>query len=854
MYNFLTNHATRYVWCTPGQDNQSITKPARLTPLGGAWNEVDVQWRRIKLPEPIVRFHVYQIGQLHPKLMGLFPVFQTWTSMAEVCRKEKMIVDIYANNGVQLPRFSCYYMWTRDKNLIIAVKEQPKVNVSFDEDDIFVRVYTNAFFASERANATGGLVDVQGGTMRSTADILALQNLYQQSLTREGQTYAFVNGYKVSGIDLFTAKVGDQAEFVYDNSIYKVLDFPVKDLRTFNSTLDAKVKYLLHYEGETELGIDYQDDIDVFLLRAMPNNRHQGIYYHRNMEDAMRMVTHKDYAIPSAYVAGYRDDHPDWPLPVDLTVRLHIRKSGWLRPLVNENYRIKELYKMSDVDIRRAMLGLESVVPFWRAEALEASAYTEIMRYPKSELPLELVERAYGYNAISKLIGDTPRFPYTSSSQRVVDVPYGLTANSTGYEYDQNGYLLSYHGHVFGTQYNCRNVLTRLVEMIGAQAFDRLDEVYGDKVVDLNPVVSYRMYTCPIQNGVPTNKWVDVTGSSKYAVINNKLTWLTDANTYTLVRGDSYCLAQEYDIMMDRGVLDFTLTHRAVRNGVIVTQVMQIPMGELDIWLNGRSLIEGIDYYVQFPRIVIVNKEYLINPQTTVQNVKLRFQGFCKPDMTRDLPEDTGFVIHGMLSRNNKFDIRDDKVLRITVDGKLYDRSELKFSETDSAIRVLDEKNGKPYLIRDLVVPTRGLTEEDTYAMRAKSQVIDGIVSDYLSTKLPQPVITEPSAITERYQVVSPFCCKLLYDLKNKILDDPRLYTQYNDSVVRELCAPYEDLLAFDPTQEDTLADSDFVIVHPHNLFTVIDIDIYVYKFLSRAVGLYLNGLVDLSHHLRLTE
>ncbi len=853
MYNFLTNHATRYVWCTPGQDNQSRTKPARLTALGGAWNEVTVQWRQIKLPEPIVRFHVYQIGQLHPKLMGLFPFVQKWTTLAEVCRTEKMIVDVYGKNGVQLPRFSCYYMWTRDKNLILAIKEQPKVNVGFDSDDIFFRVYSSAYFASERANTTTGLVDVQGGHMYTQQDILNLQNLYQLAAAKEGQVYAFVNGYKVSGIDLFTTKVGDQAEFVYDSSIYKVLDFPIKNLRTFVSTLDQKAKYLLHYEGETEMGIDFQDDIDVFVLRAMPGNRHQGVYYHQNVEDSLRMVTHKDYSIPTPYIAGFGNAHPDWPAPIDLTIRLHIRRSGYYRPLVNENNRIKELYKLQDTDVRRVMLGLDANVPNWRAETLEASGYTQIMRYPKSELPLALVEAAYGYNAISKLIGDTPKFPRDWSNQRVIDVPYGLTSLSTAYEYDADGVLIGHYGHTEGTIYATRNVRTKLVEMVAAQVFDRLDEVYGDKTVPLNPAVSYRMYTCPIVGGVPTNAWVDVTDSAQYAIVNNVLTWFTDANTYTLVRGDSYALGYDVDVMMPQGVIDISLTHRAVRNGQIVTQLMQIPMGELDLWLNGRSLIENVDYYVDFPRIVIVNKEYLINPDTTAQNIEVRFQGFCKSDFSREPQQDRGFVVHGMLSKNRRYDIRDDKVLRIIVNGKLYERSELKFSETDSGIRITDEKNGSPYLIRDLVVPTRGLTLEDTYAMREKSKVIDKIVSDYLTLKIPEPVIEEPSAITGRYPVVSPFCCKLMYDLIAKNLDDPRLYTQYNDDVVRELCAPYEELLRFDPTQDATLADPEFVIVHPHNLTRVIDIDIYAYQFLSRAAGIYLNGLVNLSHHLRTT-
>jgi hypothetical protein len=45
---------------------------------------------------------------------------------------------------------------------------------------------------------------------------------------------------------------------------------------------------------------------------------------------------------------------------------------------------------------------------------------------------------------------------------------------------------------------------------------------------------------------------------------------------------------------------------------------------------------------------------------------------------------------HGVLSNNNKYDIRDDKVLRITVDGKLKTRADMIFSEFHSGISVID--------------------------------------------------------------------------------------------------------------------------------------------------------------------
>ncbi len=632
-----------------------------------------------------------------------------------------------------------------------------------------------------------------------------------------------------------------------------MVDFTVGDLEWFDSTLDLKRKYLLHYAGPGESIIDYQDDLDLFRIKKGQGTTYQGVYFHRNAGDTVRMVTHKDYAVATPYVQGFAQDNA-WADVESLTLRLVIRKAGWDRPLVNEDNRIKELYKLADLDITQAMLGPDSVVLNWRADALENAWYTKVMRVHADEVTGALVEDAYGYNAISSLIGMTPALCYDLSGQQVADVPYGLQSRSTAYEYDGDGKLLGWFTHLEGTRYPARDDRAQLVEMVVGDVSDRLDETYGDKIVPLDPTSNYRMYTCPIVDGVVTNQWVDVTGSGQYTVVNNLLTWLTnETTTYTLVRSDRTMLGYTLNLSAADGLLRFTLTHRALRNGQVLAWPMQIQMGELDLWLNGKSMIEGIDYVVHFPQVVVFNKEFLINPRTQQQRIDIRFSGFCRSDLTREIPEDVGFVEYGMLSHNNRYDVRDDKVMRIVVDGAVYERSELKFAEDTPAIVVTDARNGAPYLLRDIVVPMRGYTDKKTYEMRSHSQEIDARISAYMTLKFPQPVQTLPSAIPNKYAVYSPFLNKIMRDLMSGTLSDDRLKNFYSDEVVREIVQPYMWLLDYDPTQDENLPDTRYVDIHPHNEPTVVDIDIYWYKFISRCVRLFMQDRVNLSHFLRLT-
>lgn len=855
MYDYLIDHALKNVWCAPRQDMQAIVQPARITPPGGAWNTVRVLWREYKLPEKGKRFYVYQIGQIHPMMIGLLDKYDSWVKLSDSCNDNKLIADVYNINGINMLRSQIWYRFTEDQNLILAVKDQPKLGLKLDSEALFLRLYTNAFYQMEGNIVPGNEIKVVGDVPLSNQAILDIQNQLAIYAAKPGRVYCYINGYMVNTINLVNTKPGDVVEFVYDSSIYKVVDFQIQDLQTFDSILDSKRKYLLHYAGPDSGEIDYHDDIDFFLYKKAADGSFKGIYFHRNAGDAVRMVTHRDYSITVPYLFAHAAAQPDWIEPEKLYIRMHVRQGGWDRPLVFEANRIKELYKLDDESIKQAFLGVNSLVPVWRADNLENSAYTEIMRSDSRMVTNELVEQAYGYNAISKLIGDTPSFVRLSSNQKVIDVPYGLQSYSTGYEYDANGFLISWHGHPSGNIYPARNVATKLIEMVANISDDTPDDVFGQMTQNLDPRLSYRAYTCNIFGGVPDYKWTDVTDSGQYAIVNNRLTWFIDpTKKLTMVRSDGKNLAYKLNQPMQHGVLKFTLTQRMLRNGITSVRVMEVPMGRLNLWLNKKALIEGLDYIVKFPEVVIFNKEFLINPLTQNQEITVRMMGFCKPDFSMDTPGEYGFVQYGLLSNNNRFDLRDDKVKSIVVDGALYHRSELKFAESDNGVSVPDARNGAPYLIQDMVVPLYGITESKTQELKDEAVVIDKQVSDYMTIKMPDPVLPGPGPIQNLYQVYSPFCSRILDDLRTGVLADPRLKEHYGYDLVMELCQPYEWLLAYDPTQDGNELDAKFVIIHPHQLFTVVDIDIYAYKFITKVVTVYMEGKVSLSHFLRLAE
>ena len=230
--------------------------------------------------------------------------------------------------------------------------------------------------------------------------------------------------------------------------------------------------------------------------------------------------------------------------------------------------------------------------------------------------------------------------------------------------------------------------------------------------------------------------------------------------------------------------------------------------------------------------------------------ITVRAYGHCSSDLEREPVADYGFVTSGLLSKNKRFDIRDDKVVRIVVEGAVFERSDFTFSEDDKGVRTSAARNGAPYQITHEIVPLRGTTNKETYLLREESKRVDGLLSDFLTQRLPEPREPLPNPIPRLYQIYSPFCSKVMYDLLHGIIVMDDFKGQYSDMAVRDRLEGYKHLLVYEPTFKDI--DFDYVAVHPHNLYTEVTLNVYQYRFLLRAVRLFLNDKVDLTRFVKI--
>ena len=857
MSDFLTDHAIRNVWCNPKQDMQVTYQPQRISVPRGEVGSFTHMWTTIPLPTVGHRYHLYQIGQYAPLLMGLNPQKRVWHSLSSLMNERNLFANLYTSDGLNLARFWAYVLVTDENNVLLAVRQQDRI-VPLRTTPIFLRLYTNSFFSSERSDAYAHEIVTQGREVITTQHALDIQREFHLLRNRPvGHVWLYVNGQYRDDYRPGDFQPYDVVEIVYDSTVKAVKEFTIGELPTFDSIRDSKRKYLLHYTGEQVGGvqIDYRDDIDVYITRPRSGGRFDGVYYHKNNDDALRQVTHRDYSVVVDYVVHYQQQMQaqGWTNLNALKVKLFIRHSGYERPLVFEHHRIQELYKLPEHDRRDAMVGLDSTVACWRAEELENSPYVQIMDARKRQIDINLVRDAYGYNAIAKLIGETPQRVRTHAGRRLVSLPHALQTDSTVYEINAAGKLLASYIHTSGAEYTPFHADCTMIEAIAGRGSGRLDMVFNRQDVVIDPRLSYRFYVAPISHGVLQNhKWQDVTGdNTKYEIVNGRVRWYVDmAYNAVCVKSDSHFLNYEISLAPQNGVLQFSVNATAVWGNVETSSLLYIPPGRLDLWLNNECLIEGLDYFVRWPEIVITNKQYL--QQGQAQRIRIRGTGFCDANMVRHQPKEVGFVRWGKLSHNNRFDLRDDRVIRLVVGGRTYHRSDVLFKESSPGLWMENIPNGAPYILEDLVVPLRKVVSDDTYALREQSLEIDRAVSDYLTHKLPEPVPENPDPIPERYAIYSPFAAAILYDLLNERLSTEKFRGHYSDQDVREYLASYEELLPYDPTRHPV--DLTHVAIHPHDRTTEIELDAYQYFLLSRAIRVFLEDKVDITRFVRIKD
>lgn len=852
MSSWLVNHAAENVWCRPSEDGRFIIKPARLCNKRGDVFGVQVSEHHIQLPDITNWYHTYQIGLQDPEALN-FGTWGGWKSAKDIVNENGVVIIPYIESGRQIPLDLVYFRFISNHNLLMAVKRyETQVNVSNEE--VFIKIYTGKYqthpdWTSEHK------IFCESHVVRTPEDITGLIIRHGQASRKPGMVLCTVNGYPVDKFSVNNVKAWDYVEYIHDGTMREVHKFYLDELPSFHSTLDKFGKLLVHLPKAIDTVL-HLNDIELYLFK-----NGVGRFVHTHMMADLRQLTHRDFSISSKHLYDYGICNPEWWEGYgDVELVMYVRQPALDNMVEFDSNRILELYQMDDDQIISAIVGPDDSLDIWKASTLEQAPYARLINAMPEHITRKLVTDAYGYNACSKLLGYnyTPVIYDTEGNPRA-PVHFGMVQQCSIFEYDRKGLLLGWSNHsVFeGSMHICKYKDTAFVEIIEGIGTDELDIEFGTTMTKVNPMYQYRYYLDETVSEKPTWKYTEVTDSNAYDILaDGTVVWHTDPTRFLPVRqSDRSFLVNEFkfenaDMLSGKGLLYFNAQYK---NKLTATYTpLEFEPETVEVWLNGRSLVIGVSAIVDWPMVGICDKTIVEEIGNKDFNIVLRARNFVPRSTKYTMPKH-GFVYDGILSNNSRYDIKDDKVIRVIAGGRMFDRSQVTFREDLG--RVAGKlPNGMPYQITDPLIPLRNHIEYPTYPFHAIAKETDAAVEEYLTQAIPQPPAVDINPITNRYMLFSLTLNKMILDILNgefAISERPNNYISTEE--IEQLMGNYKKFLKADAAFMENI-DNDYVVFYPIAVRGMVELYPLEFSFIERVNSLYFNNRVLLNKHLRVKD
>ena len=861
MQQYLKADAIERIWASVAKDYNSIIKPARLSSKSGTVGSQRVLWQNIPLPDSIPSyrggdfFHIFQIGNTEPKLLSTLKldyawIYSPWHNVEDLINDTGVLIEVYVQSGRVIPRFDCYLRYDRFNNLILAIRDRERFE-ELRQESVYIRFLANSYFHS-RFNESSYQLRVKAKKIEQSSDIASQRSLVRNYRNRDvGECMIFVDGVYYSYIDYDYISTGQIVEVLYDPSVRRVESKDLSSLKTFYSNRDERSKYIFKPTAFKDDRIELIQNADVFLIE--PRDDHQvGVMVSQNQAYNFRMLTHQDFSVDIDTVHKLRDRHrEDGIFEDDAKLLIFTRESGQPKYLTLTDNRIHELYKLDSEDIETVIGPDQPSLERFLAYNLESNPYVKIIEAQRADFDYIDVENAYGYNATALTLGRSYQRRKEDDS---VAIPPAYRNHSTAFEYDQDGYLVDFRVIQAHDQYTPSQKGTRSVEFLSGELANGLDVQYIDfreqntNEFEIDPRFNYRVYQSTLIDDTPTWDWEDITDNCQ--IEDDTLTVDVEPGEYQYVAivSDRNILVYEQKIEPSNGVyIAYISDEQKHPEHIDISQVdgfLHIPVYSIDLFLNGRALIEGIDYLHDGHRFIITNKSYL-DQSKDEQDVIVRVHGLDDGQFNQSVREH-GFVENGRLGFQSQYKVRDDINALYFIDGRITDPDEIEFAYTYQG---QDDRfdNGRPYMARENIVNLGNGLYHKTYPWRKRSREIDQEVAEFISTFEEIEPFPQPQYVERLHRLYSPFCARLIQALKTDQINRRHIEKRYYVADdIRQIVDTYLDYLDFDPAKQGY--DRNHVSVHPHPYNYTLELDIYQYLFLKDALDLLIGeDQVDLS-------
>lgn len=900
MKDLVRAHAIKNVWAATNQDFQHNIKLVRITPNGGVLANYKLLWDTLLTPRVEMNkwyFHFYQIGQVPPEVLDVFKKENRWICLKQLNDENSILVDVYSATGQIIPRDHVFISFLYNKNLVVAVRVNSKIDYglqtkirlnqsreeipyTLDNQTLIIRFYSNAWFNDieyrenkEQKYAVNEPIRFMYKTVKNRADWDELHNAYRAVLREnplnKDRIVWYENGFHIN------TPVGQPADsegkhygWMFDDSFFHVETFPIRHLSAFISERDRGRRKYLIYPNINDGLIHYWDDVDFYVINDRTG---KGVYYNRSAKWALRQITHNIWALDADIVEDYLKFHSFLGTIDECSIKIMVRQGGRKNGVMNQKTRLNELYKLGREAVMEALINVPSLVPEWRAVNLEKSDFMNLISANPNELSKELVASAYGYNGLVTSFAQ-PFAKVEENSELIPISPLLRTQDiatkkgvRTYFLYNKAGLMVEYTGNdSLIAEPKIKHVSNRTdlgyIESFNMRMNKRSLYVKGNVNYESWDLEQYGFRCFVSSEGMtgPIGTWDDVTESNLYTYTPGKgdkkpsIKWnwnlLTQANLVPLiyVMKDMYV----YETQLSRmngdydGVIEFQPKYILEWNNKEHVKPVDIPVGNVEVFVNGLSLIEGVDFEFHNPTIVI-NTHGLHTAD--VLNVVVRYYGFADPSTdARWKPREIGYVKGGKLSIDGQYDLHEDLAGKIVLGGLVKQIGDINTGEKDG--KASAPHDGTPFAFVDYHIPTENIISKPfSYPLYKEVIDVDAKVSNYLTHRIPQIEPVFPHVHIQRYRLVSPVCSAIINAMLKGVEFDELVINNYNTQEIDNYMKPFKWLLKFDPAHLNY--DENYTYIEPHGYTHNVSLSQKQYTFLEWVIRLYLNDRVDLTHN-----
>jgi len=745
----IQKFAIENIYCAPSQDRQYCFALNRVNKADFPVKRSVTVYNVMKsLPDNTDSFHVFVIGNLNPTFLNLLKQDKNWFrdvwyNVQDDMNVRNYILQVYNEHGVLFPRQHIFYSFIDENSILIAIRSNESLKRSFDIKSFkYLRVYSNSYFNSDEFGSLTYKIGIQCelSLVSTNVDKVAIQTKIKNYETFGGNTIVYVNGYYTDNLNLNIPN-NSYIEILYDQSILSKEKVSIGSLRTFESTKDNKLKYLL-FRDKIINRIQYDDDNEIYI--STDNELvTKGLFFYEHKEYAVRNVSDKDYSLYTSFVNNQATTLSELTTGSisDKIIVLYTRKSGLKRELIHSSLKLHELYKLPQEVELNVLSNTGYTITELRAETLENSDYFNLASATQiKQISKELATSAVGYNGVAYYFGYSP--VVLDTADRNIEVPYLYQNQSYAFEYNVRG---EFTGTFItnGPMYTASSEDTKYVEFLKGTTPTHFGAYLEHNGTATLRDAEYKILSAYFNGVTRISNWEDITEiSSRCTITGNTLTVNESEGKKVKIVYLDQPVVYDLELPIVDGVLFFPLTIEEDRGTGLQKHPIDLPYRSIDVFVNGKKLNYQLDYFINLPYISICNKTYLDYTKEK-QSIHIRMHGYTldKADINKN--EIRGFVNNGVLTRNKFYDIRDDRVFSIFVRGKLKDRRTIRFSEDDNTVRLADPLNGYPYVLSEPLIPIKEVTGLDTLPLYEKNLELNNRISGLFNQVFKEPTIND---------------------------------------------------------------------------------------------------------------